>query len=386
MVKNKLAAIINATEDNSVLKPLTNKRPIAALPFAGRYRIIDFVLSNISHAGIDSAALFIGDSGRALYDHIRSGDAWDLDSQIKGGIFTFSQQNWKLSHHHEHEHEDYYYNHRIYLSRANAKYVFVSGSKTIANIDIKALQKQHIDSGRDISLVYKPVSREKIDVNHSKERIIEFDDNHNIVQLKENENAGDGSLVNASLGMYLLSIDIFNEILDKAIEDDNYTSVDELIQSHLLDYSVTPFEYTGYTANINSIQNYHQANMDMLTRSNFAALFHTSLPVLTKSKNGSPTYYAKDSEVKKAIVASSAYLAGTVEHSVIHRRVVVEAGAIVKNSVILQGTKIGKDARIEYAIIDKDCVIEPGVQIIGTPDNVIAIEKSTLVEAVGANV
>lgn len=141
MVKNKLAAIINATEDNSCLKPLTNKRPIAALPFAGRYRIIDFVLSNISHAGIDSAALFIGDSGRALYDHIRSGDAWDLDSQIKGGIFTFSQQNWKLAHHREHEHEDYYYNHRIYLSRSNAKYVFVSGSKIIANIDIKALKK-----------------------------------------------------------------------------------------------------------------------------------------------------------------------------------------------------------------------------------------------------
>lgn len=386
MVKNKLAAIINATEDNSFLKPLTNKRPIAALPFCGRYRIIDFVLSNISHAGIDSAALFIGDSGRALYDHIRSGEAWGLDSQIKGGIFTFSQQNWKLAHHQDHEHEDYYYNHRIYLSRANAKYVFVSGSKTIANIDIKALQKQHIDSGRDISLVYKPVSREKLEVNHSKERIIEFDENHNIIKLVENEHAGNGSLVNASLGMYILSVDILNEMLDQAIEDDQYTSIDELIQSQLLNYSVTPFEYTGYTANINSIQNYYQANMDMLTRSNFAALFHTSLPILTKGKNGSPTYYAKGSEVKKAIVASSAYLAGTVEHSVIHRGVVVEDGAVVKNSVILQGSKIGKDARIEYAIIDKDCVIEAGAQIIGTPDKVIAIEKNTLVEAVGANV
>lgn len=246
---------------------------------------------------------------------------------------------------------------------------------------LRHLKKQHIDSGKDISLVYKPVARETLNLNHPKERIIEFDENHNLVKLLENEQANNGSTVNTSLGMYLLSVDVLNGILDRAIEDDIYTSIDELIQYHLLNYSVNPFEYTGYIENINSVQSYYQANMNMLTRSNFAALFHTSLPVLTKSKNGNPTYYGKNSEVKKAIVASSAYLAGTVERSVIHRGVAVQEGAFVKNSVILQGTKIGENARIEYAVIDKDCVIEAGAQVIGTPDNVLVIEKNSLIEA-----
>lgn len=386
MVKNKLAAIINATEDNSDFKPLTNTRPIAALPFAGRYRIIDFVLSNISHAGIDSTALFIGDSGRSLYDHIRSGDAWDLDSQIKGGIFTFSQQNWKLSMHIEQEHVDFYYNHRIYLSRSNAKYVFVTGSKIIANIDIAALQKQHIESGKDVTLVYKPSLKSAIGANHVKEKNLKFDENHNVIDLVENDKCDEGEIVNASLGMYLLSIETLNEIIDQAIEDDFYSNIDEVLQHYLLSYSVNTFEYTGFTANINSIENYYKANMDMLTRSNFAALFHTSLPILTKTKNGSPTYYSKDSNVKQSIVASGAFLAGDVECSVIHRRVSVKEGAIVKNSMILQGTEIGENARVEYAIIDKDCVVEPGAEIVGTPDNIVVIGKNTLVEAEGARI
>lgn len=386
MVKNKLAAIINATEDNSGFRPLTNTRPIAALPFAGRYRIIDFILSNISHAGIDSAALFIGSSGRALYDHIRSGDAWDLDSQIKGGIFTFSQQNWKLSLHKESEHVDFYYNHRIFLSRSNAKYVFVAGSKIIANLDILAVQKQHIESEKDVTLVYKPVVRATIGDNHVKEKNIKFDENHTVIDLVENDNCDNQEIVNASLGMYLLSVETLNEIIDQAIEDDFYSNLDEVLQHYLLNYSVNTFEYTGFTANINSIKNYYEANMAMLTRSNFAALFYTSLPILTKTKNGSPTYYAKESTVKKAIVASGASLAGNVESSVIHRRVSVKSGATVKNSVILQGTQIGENARVEYAIIDKDCVVEPGAQIIGTPDNIVVIGKNTLIEAEGASV
>ena len=95
MAKNRISAIVNLTEDNTVTLPLTNARPIAALPFAGRYRVIDFVLSSIAYAEIDSVAMFIGESGRSIYDHVRSGESWDLDNKIRGGIFTYSQQNWK---------------------------------------------------------------------------------------------------------------------------------------------------------------------------------------------------------------------------------------------------------------------------------------------------
>ena len=384
MVKNKLAAIINLTEDNSALKPLTNTRPIAALPFAGRYRIIDFLLSNISHAGVSSAALFIGESGRAIYDHIRSGDAWDFDSHMQGGIFTFSQQDWKLNHHEDNEYEDFYYNHRIFMHRSRAKYVLVSGSKVIANIDIKAIQKQHIENEKDVTVVYKVLKREAVGKSHPFERSLVFDDQHQVVELRENEQLTDEVNVNQSLNMYLLSVEKMNEIIDQAIEDGLYTSSDQVIQHYLLNQTLNTYEYTGYIANIDSIESYYQANMDMLKRQNFSALFHSSLPILTKSKNGSPTYYCKHSTVSSAIIATGSSIYGTVKDSVIHRRVIVEKDASVKNSVIIQGTKIGEGAQVEYAIIDKDCIIEPGAKVIGSPDKLAVIGKNTIVEAVEA--
>lgn len=384
MVKNKLAAIINLTEENAAFKPLTNTRPIAALPFAGRYRVIDFMLSSISHAGVTSAALFIGESGRAIYDHIRSGEAWDFDSHIQGGIFTFSQQNWKLNHHEDNEYEDFYFNHRIYMHRSRAKYVFVSGSKIIANIDIKAIQKQHIESGKDVTVVYKVLKRDMIGKSHPFERSLVFDDQREVVGLKENEQLTDELNVNQSLNMYLLSVEKMNDIIDQAIDDGLYTSLDQVIQHYLLDNSVNTYEHTGYTANIDTIESYYQANMDMLERQNFSALFHSSLPILTKSKNGSPTYYCEGSEVSSAIVATGSAIFGTVKDSVIHRRVIVQKDAVVKNSVIIQGTKIGEGAQIEYAIIDKDCVVEPGAKVIGTPDKLAVIGKNTIIEAAEA--
>lgn len=381
MVKNKLCAIINLTEDESSLKPLTNHRPIAALPFASRYRVIDFALSNIAHADIDSAALFIAESGRSIYDHIRSGDAWNLDSQVGGGIFTFSQLNWKNRDHLENNFDDYYFNQKIYMKRSRADYVFVAGSKILANIDIKAVRREHISSNADITLIYKPILKDLIDGNRPKERSIVFDADGYLTQLEEMSDFSDDNRVNASLSMYLLSTEKMFEIIERAESEGQYMELDELIQYYALDYKTNTYEYTGYAANLSSIENYYQANMDMLDRSKFTAVFHSSLPILTKTKNGSPTYYAEDSNAKNAIIATDCLIEGEVLNSIINRKVKVAANSTVKDSILLQGTKVGEGAVIEYAIIDKDCVIEPGAKIVGTPDNLVVIAKNTHVEA-----
>lgn len=197
MVKNKLCAILNLTEDDQLLKPLTQNRPIAALPFADRYRVIDFALSSICHAEIDSVALFIAESGRSIYDHIRSGAAWDLDSQVSGGIFTFSQQNWKLRHHQENLYEDYYYNHRVFMSRAKAEYVFVAGSKIIANVDIRGVFRHHVSEGKDITLIYKQLDKEKIGDQNPKSRALKFDANRQVTELVDYAQLGEEEKVDA---------------------------------------------------------------------------------------------------------------------------------------------------------------------------------------------
>lgn len=380
--KNKLCAILNLTENDNALKPLTNNRPIAALPFAGRYRIIDFLLSDLAEADADSVALFIGESGRSIYDHIRSGSDWGLESAVGGGIFTFSQQNWKKQHIDENEHEDFYYNHRLYLKRSHAEYVFVAGSKVIANVNIDAVQKQHAKNGLDVTVIYKNISADDAIHNEPKEKAVLIDQNPvRLVDYSQAE-AKEGRL-NASLGMYLLTVEKLEEIIDRAGQDQLYMGLDEVVLHYILqgDLEVDPYEYTGYVANIANMENYYEANLEMNNRAKFTSLFYSSIPILTKTKHGAPTYYGADSQVTQAIVATDVRIDGQVTNSVINRKVTVAANAVVKDSVILQGTKIGEGARVEYAIIDKDSVIEAGAQVIGSPDNIVVLSKNSVIKA-----
>ncbi|MBG9984737.1 glucose-1-phosphate adenylyltransferase subunit GlgD [Aerococcaceae bacterium DSM 111022] len=380
MAKNKLSAIINLTEDHTVTLPLTNARPIAALPFAGRYRVIDFVLSAITYAEIDSVAMFIGESGRSIYDHVRSGESWDLDNKIRGGIFTYSQQNWKKQHHTENDIEDFYYNHRLYLERSKTDYVFVSGSSVIANADLQNICTQHVASGKDITVIYSPV-QENLESIRENNRIFLVEGEQDEVRAFGPQDVATSDKLNVSLNSYILSVDKMNEIMEQALADGIYLDVDALLEQYLSDLTINAYEYTGFAKKINSIESYYEANMSLLDRKKFASLLQTSIPVLTKRKNGSPTYYDAESKVRQSIIGSDTSIFGEVTDSVINRRVEVAKDASVTNSILLQGVKVGEGAKIEYAIIDKNTVVEPGAQIIGSPDDLVVIAKGSHIEA-----
>lgn len=380
MAKNRISAIVNLTEDNTVTLPLTNARPIAALPFAGRYRVIDFVLSSIAYAEIDSVAMFIGESGRSIYDHVRSGESWDLDNKIRGGIFTYSQQNWKKQHHAENDLEDFYFNHRLFLERSKTQYVFVSGSSVIASADIQNMCSQHIASGKDITVIYSPM-QENLESIRKNNRIFLVEGEQDEVRAFGPQDVATSDKLNVSLNSYVLSVDKMNEIMDEALEAGIYLDLDALLEQYLSDLTINAYEYTGFAKKINSIESYYEANMSLLDRKKFASLLQTSIPVLTKRKNGSPTYYDVDSKVRQSIIGSDTSIYGEVTDSIVNRRVEVAKDATVANSILLQGVKVGEGAKIEYAIIDKNTIVDAGAQIIGTPDNLAVIAKGSHIEA-----
>lgn len=380
MAKNRISAIVNLTEDNTVTLPLTNARPIAALPFAGRYRVIDFVLSSIAYAEIDSVAMFIGESGRSIYDHVRSGESWDLDNKIRGGIFTYSQQNWKKQHHTENDIEDFYFNHRLFLERSKTQYVFVSGSSVIASADIQNMCSQHIASGKDVTVIYSPM-QENLESIRKNNRIFLVEGEQDEVRAFGPQDVATSDKLNVSLNSYVLSVDKMNEIMDEALAAGIYLDVDALLEQYLTELSINAYEYTGFAKKINSIESYFEANMSLLDRKKFASLLQTSIPVLTKRKNGSPTYYDVDSKVRQSIIGSDTSIYGEVTDSIVNRRVEIAKDATVANSILLQGVKVGEGAKIEYAIIDKNTIVDAGAQIIGTPDNLAVIAKGSHIEA-----
>lgn len=377
MVKNKISAILNLTEDSTRLYPLTQNRPIAALPFAGRYRIIDFLLSDISHAGIDSVALFIGESGRSVYDHIRSGSSWHLSSLVRGGIFTFSHQDWKKSLLEGESDDSFYDNHKQFINRSQSGYVFVSGSKVIANIDIRSIHHSHVRVDRDITGVYKRAHRSEFLEEKVNLPSIYFDEENNIERMSLETVIDDSEFINVGLNMFMISSEKLLEIIERGIEDKIYLELDDLIEHYINDYTMYPYEYTGFVANVDSIEKYFKANMDMLDRAKYNSLFETSIPIMTKSKHGVPAYYAPQSHVRNSFVGTDSMMKGEVKNSLLNRRVILEDNTVVHNSILLQGSHIREGARIEYAILDKNTIVDPGVSIIGKPDDIVVIAKNS---------
>ncbi|PTQ85232.1 glucose-1-phosphate adenylyltransferase [Trichococcus patagoniensis] len=376
MKMNSISAILNLTEDETALKPLTKVRPIASLPFASRYRLIDFNLSSISHAGIKSVGMFIAGSGRSIYDHIRSGSVWNLESGLSGGIFTYSQQLLKAVQEHNGDAMDFYMNHKEFITRSQGEYVIVMGSKILANVDIKAIMQHHLAKDGDITVVYKTVPKSFVE-NRPHEKVLKIDRDEYLLHLTDVQDApSDSERLAMSMNMYFMRADKMLELIQRAELENVQLDSDKLIEKYLPEYQVNTYEYTGYMANIDSIDAYFAASMEMLEKNKFSALFHGSQHVITKVKNGAPTYYAKGAHVKNAQFATGCVIEGTVEDSVIHRKVNIAKDAEVRNSIIMQGAQIGEGAILEYCILDKNVTVGPGVILKGTRDNLVVLEKN----------
>ncbi len=375
MKRHKLCAILNLNKDFEELTPLNNNRPVAALPFGCRYCIIDFMMSSLSHAGIDSLALFINKSGRSIYDHIRSAREWDMDSAITGGIFTFSQQHWKHRNFMENNKgQDYYADHRLFMDRSRAGYVVVMSGEFVLNLDIDAVIQHHFSNSGDITVVYQTILPDQI-AKKPHMKFLEIDDKGTAVKYREDLEGDRKTTLNTEI--YILKVDTMKEIMDRANADQIYMDIGEILWAYLPQYHTNAFEYTGYLASIDSVDAYYAYNMDMLEEKHFNALFHGSKPVITRTNNGAPTFFSEDSDVTDTQCATGCEIYGRVRHSLLFRNVTVGSNAQITNSIILKGGKIGAGAQLDYVILDKGVTVDEEVILQGTREKLLVVPKNT---------
>lgn len=379
-MKNKYAVIFNLVEEKNELLPLTQRRPVATLPIAGRYRLIDFPFSSLSNAEIRSAALFISGSGRSLYDHVRAGNAWGLDNVTGGGIFTHSQIEMKTR---TSNNYNYYQDHRDYLNRSKSKYVVLLGSNILANISIDSMLDYHLEEESDITVAYKNMPRNDFQENTIFSRYI-FNKNKD-KRIERIQPLSDLALVSTEvmfgLNVLIAERETFMVYLDKVEELNELVSVENIlnIAKENPEIKISGYEYTGYLKAIEDIASYFQANMDMLDEEKFNALFYRESPVLTKSKNSAASYYGKESKVKNSLLANDCELYGEVESSVIFRQSFICQKARIKNSIILQGAYVDEEADLNYVILDKRVHVEKGVKLEGTAENPVVVPKDSRV-------
>ena len=378
---------MNLVEEDSKLKPLTNRRPIASLPFACRYRLIDFPFSVLYNAQADSAALFISGSGHSLYDHIRSGSVWGLDSLAGGGVFTHSQLALKSERNPEKKHDAFYYeDHYKYVTKSKSKYIFMIGSSMLSNIQFDSLLHFHEEKENELTAVYKQVERHSLlkDTVHS--RFSMSGENPTIVEAitplsdtdEENES------IKLNMNMMLIDKKTFLDYLFKAKEDDLDVDVSTFIKlAHEEGKTVNGYEYTGYLKVIEDILSYYQANMDMLDDEHFNSLFYRAEPVLTRPKDSAPTYYSEAAVVENSQFANDCEVYGTVKHSIVFRKVTISENVQIENSIIMQDSTIEEDVYLKHVILDKHVYVKRGARLEGTPDNPIVISKDSVVFAEG---
>ncbi|WP_416353849.1 glucose-1-phosphate adenylyltransferase subunit GlgD [Agrilactobacillus fermenti] len=373
MRQNIISAIVDLNEPDEALRPLTSNRPVGTLPFAGRYRLIDFPLSAISNAGIRDVAMFLPKSGRSVQDHIRSGNSWNLDT-ITGGIFTFpyvAEKDYSDPVNRKRYYDDYL----TFLRKSDSRYTIVIGAGNVENINVEEVLQFHVDGNNPITVLYKRQEPETVAPDEAALNISEAGDVTAILKAKEVTPDAVNHMLPMNMGVYLMRTSLFIELMQNASEQDTYASLQQILSEAVEVYNANAYEYTGFYSKIDTVKRYFDANMAMLDEANYQALLFSQRQIFTKNKNEIPTFFAKSSIVNTTLLGTGSRIEGRVDNSVIFRSVKIDRGAEVANSVIMQNCKIGPGSHVKYAILDKGVVIGAGLKIEGTPEQPIIFAK-----------
>lgn len=365
-MKQNVMAIINLEEEERDIRSLTAFRPVATVPISGRYRIIDFTLSNIVNAGIRQVGIFSKKSNRSLVDHISTGKPWDLNLK-HSGLFLFDHT---LLGYHNYD-SKIFCNNMEFLKKSEADYVFICSSYMLCNLDLKQMIWAHCQSGNDITAVYKPTRRAYREFLNCDSLQI---DSHGMVT-GHSKNIGVDSSANISMEMFCMSKSLLIRLIYQAVRSGVQSSFSEFLMQNLCSYQTGGYCYNGYAACINSVAAYYQTNMELLQPQVRKELFSPDRPIYTKIKDTPPTDYREGSQVTDSLIADGCRLSGKVSGSVLSRFVFQAPDSTIQNCIILQGAVIQQGARLSHAIIEKNTVIHPGTVISGTPSFPVVIER-----------
>ncbi len=368
MRTNNIMGIIYSNAYDYALPELTNLRTMGSVPFGGRYRLIDFALSEMVNCGISKVGVITKSNYRSLMDHLGTGKPWDL-SRKREGMFIMPPFSNADSHGAYNNRMDALYGSLQYISNAKEEYVVMSDCNVVCNIDFNELFAAHVKTGADITIAYKhgvAPKLESVDFQMSADGRI----NSAPGVMSDNVEA------NYSLNIYVLRSSLLQRLLNEA-HSLGYTSfIHETICRNLSGLKIYGYEVTDFVRVIDSLQSYYDVSLDLLKKENRQELFCADRTIYTKVRDNMPAIYGIGSNAKNSLIADGCKIYGTVENCILFRDVEIAKGAVVRNSVILQDTYIGEGSRVENTITDKGVTIKPGKNLSGAPNYPLYISKN----------
>lgn len=360
-------AILNLEENEQDIRSLTAFRPIATIPFAGRYRLIDFALSNIIHAHITQVGIFISKNTRSLIDHIGNGKPWDLNRKI-GGLFTF---NHSLLGYDQYDVKMFGDN-MEYLQKSIPQNVIISSSYMICNIDLQQVMAEHEKAGNDITIVYKKTEDGRH--NYLNCSTLNLDSKGRVISASKN--IGVTKTANICAEIFLMKKAVLMRLIYKAVQLGYHGNFNQFLYKNLDRYQTGTYSFSGSLQCINSVQSYFNANMNLLHADTRTELFsNPNGPIYTKTKDSPPALYGENSRVENCLLADGCQINGHLKNCILSRFVKIHPDTVLENCIVFQDATIQRGVRLSNVIVEKGVTVAENTQIVGMDSFPIVIER-----------
>jgi len=349
---------------------LQEHRPVSAFSFLGRYRVIDFPVSNMSNSGIDRIQVYVGSSKpRSLTEHLGTGRHYNINSK-KGKLqMLFANLNVHNTIYNTDIHA--YVENIDIIKRMHEDYVVIAPNYMIYSQNYDELLQKHLDSGADITLLYHKV--DNADTTLLDMNVLELNRQKGVKSI--GRNLGNVKDRNIFMDTYVMSRDLFVEIVENAQKLSSAYSMSQMVSSKCDELDVRGVQHKGFFAAITDLKSYVDANLALLDYDQAEGLFKANWPIYTKTTDAAPTEYTEDANVSGSFISNGCEIAGTVENSIIGRSVKIHKGAVVKNSVVLAHSEIGEGVYVENQVVDKWARIIHTDKVVSEPDKPGYIER-----------
>lgn len=368
MRTNNVLGILFSNSCDEALPEMTSQRTMGSVPFGGRYRLIDFPLSSMVHAGISKVGVITKANYRSLMDHLGMGKPWDLARKHESlvilppfvGAGTGGNQTRLAG----------LRSARDFLRHSKEEYVIMSDCNVVCSLDYKALLDAHLASGADITVACRGGAAPRIHTLR-----LQLDEGDRVTAMRMSAEPDEDVL--HALNIFVLRKALLERLIREVGEEED--SDYGFIRRGAANLRVNAARVAGYARVVDGLQSYYDMSMDLLEASNRASLFQPARPVLTKVQDDMPTIYGLRSDVKHCFVADGCQLRGAAEGCVIFRNVIIEEGAVVRGCVLMQGTYVSAGVSLTHVITDKSVVIKPGKALMGAANYPVYLGKKIVI-------
>ena len=368
-----ILGIVFSNMHEHLMSDLTPHRCMGSVPIGGRYRLIDFALSSLVHSGIQDVGIVTKANYQSLMDHLGNGREWDLNRK-KGGIVMlppFAHTGPSM------------YRGKIealqgimgFIKSRGAQYILTTDCDVILNTTFDEMFASHVDTGADITIMYKKMELQ--DTTAKDTVVLGIGPDGKITDILANPMLAGPQ--NIYLNIMIISKSLLEYVVGNCYSRNLFNFERDVLQAGISQYNINAFEYTGHVSRLSSLQTYYAANLSLLDPRVKSDLFPRGLPVYTKVADEPPVRYGLDAKVSNSLLADGCQIEGEVEGSVLFRSVTVSKGAKIKNSVIMQGTTIGENCNLDCVITDKNVTIRDGRILAGFRTYPVYISKNAVV-------